>query len=408
MSKFSLFTAELSDSKEQVFEFDDEKGFYYLKFTSIMSEDYSGKYHPEKVVYTGATVGGIHTGGIHKEDAYVSVNETDNGRGYVQYGKCTVNSVTLSENVLKEAKKNPALNRMINGNRISLIKPFTGEQMQRIQNMSIANYNAYSQIELANMQTSRYIPYNESVEVVNFLNKVLDGDITPEATEILSKMKAISNKEKELQRDLQNKAAKERRKKLSVAFSVIVAVVVTILVISKIYSFIKYKPLSDNFNNNNITVEYIQNNYPNLQYDKGALKVFANELEECHKQNDLKRALDILTILAESDVVFGDEKYDNTGRTALNPHISSWFSFTEWIYAQAQSDGQKIPTENHENVDETYEVYGYKLSIKISNIGDIYEVDVSVPSIGWYSICASKKTSANIKFHFQRGGIMVE
>ena len=39
-------------------------------------------YHPGKLVYTGATVGGIHTGGFHKEKAYIS----ERSKGSNKYG----------------------------------------------------------------------------------------------------------------------------------------------------------------------------------------------------------------------------------------------------------------------------------------------------------------------------------
>ena len=212
--------------------------------------------------------------------------------------------------------------------------------------------------------------------------------------------------------------AKEKKKKIIITLSSIAAVVVAIVVMVKIVNYIEYKanyieykPLSDAFNNNQVTVEYIRDNYSNLQYDKGALQVFEKELEKCHKQNDLKRALEILVVLAESDVVFDYEEYDETGNrsTEFNPHISAWFSFTEWIYSQAQSKGQKIPTEDYDGlVDETYEVYGYKVSIKRTTGGHIYEVVVYVPSVGWYEVSASKKSASNRSFHSKRGGVMVD
>ena len=207
------------------------------------------------------------------------------------------------------------------------------------------------------------------------------------------------------------RAAKERKKKIIITLSSIVAIVIAIVVIVKIANYIEYKPLSDAFDENKVTTEYIRKNYSNLQYDKGALQVFEKEFEACHKQNDLKRALEILVILAESDVVFDYVEYDETGNngTYFNPHISAWFSFTEWIYSQAQSKGQKIPTEDYDGyVDATYEVYGYKVSIKESTAGSIYEVDVYVPSIGWYEVSASKKDASNRSFHSKRGGVMVD
>lgn len=196
MSSIFLFSADCGEKGKKVFEVYDTWLSETGKFTVTKSQNYSGTYHPEKVVYTGATVGGVHTGGIHKEEAYVSVKSSSNGNGYIEYfdpsivpiTKVRIDSVTLSERLLNEAKKNPILAEMIVGDTISLIKPFTSEQLQRMQSAVMGGYNAYSQVEIANIQTSRYISYDYCVEVANFLNRALSGEFTPERSEVFEKV----------------------------------------------------------------------------------------------------------------------------------------------------------------------------------------------------------------------------
>ena len=63
------------------------------------------KYEPEKYVYTGATVGGVTTGGIHKEGDYHYISSQENtGRYYFNYCGKTVNKIELSDRLLKMAK----------------------------------------------------------------------------------------------------------------------------------------------------------------------------------------------------------------------------------------------------------------------------------------------------------------
>lgn len=237
------------------------------------------------------------------------------------------------------------------------------------------------------------------IEEINFQEeqKRLEA-IRKEEQERLEAAQKEEAKKRELLR-----VAKRRRKKIIITLSSIIATVIAIVAIVNVSNYIKYKPLSDAFNENKVTTEYIRQNYSNLRCDKGALQVFKKELEACHKQNDLKRALEILVILAESDVAF-DESED------VDTYMHAWFSFTEWVYSQAQSKGKKIPIEDYTVyglVDYTYEVYGYKLSILESEYGDIFEVGVYIPSVGWYEVHADEKNSSNRSYHFERGGVMV-
>lgn len=47
--------------------------------------NHSINYEPEKLVYTGATVGGVHTGGVHKEGGYNYYSGTSTGQYQVYY-----------------------------------------------------------------------------------------------------------------------------------------------------------------------------------------------------------------------------------------------------------------------------------------------------------------------------------
>ncbi|MBR2977121.1 MAG: hypothetical protein IKM36_02455 [Oscillospiraceae bacterium] len=75
--------------------------------------NYSFKYHPEQIVYTGATVGGITTGGFHKEEAYTSVAGCEwsgkftlvyNGNNQVTNDKwCPITKIELTTKQLRES-----------------------------------------------------------------------------------------------------------------------------------------------------------------------------------------------------------------------------------------------------------------------------------------------------------------
>ena len=207
MAKIFLFTANCDGDVNRTFSLDDKNIQLQGKFWVNKSQDYSATYHPEKIVYTGATVGGVHTGGIHKEDAYVSASGSSNGRGYIEhfYYDTTdsikrVDSVTLSDELLKHAKKISAIEDMIDGNVLLLKKPFSQQQMNMLQG-AVSNYNAFSQVDIANMSTSMHMPYWKCVEAAKFLNSAILGEFNPEAKEISEQLK-----QKQMARDKKTKA----------------------------------------------------------------------------------------------------------------------------------------------------------------------------------------------------------
>jgi hypothetical protein len=49
------------------------------EFTVRPKEEFSAQYHPETITYTGVTVGGVHTGGFTKNEAYYSASSKKTG-----------------------------------------------------------------------------------------------------------------------------------------------------------------------------------------------------------------------------------------------------------------------------------------------------------------------------------------
>ncbi len=220
-------------------------------------------------------------------------------------------------------------------------------------------------------------------------------------------------------------AVKKAKKNAIIAVSSIVAVIVAIVVIVKIADYFRYKPLSDALKEDTISVSKITSNYSNIQNDKDALKVFEQELEACHKNNNLKKALEILTALAECDVYFSDWVINSEGNTYadLSPYIQGWDTFIDWMYEETIKNGTKVATENdgvyidqgYDNSDDisaTYEVYGYKISVEMGyNSQEVYRLLLYIPSEGWYKLDQSTKYydgGSNVGYHRRHGGVMVD
>ena len=230
MGKIFLFTANCENDTKRDFSLDDKKIELQGEFWVSKSQNYSATYHPEKLVYTGATVGGVHTGGIHKEEAYVSSSGSYNGRGYIEHfyydttnTKKRVDSITLSDKLLKEAKKISAIADMIEGNVLLLKKPFSHEQMNVLQG-AVSNYNAFSQVNIANMSTSMHLPYWKCVEAAKFLNKAILGEYNLEAKEISEQLK-------------QKKEIRDRKNKVGNFFGCLILLLPVLLVLALIISW---------------------------------------------------------------------------------------------------------------------------------------------------------------------------
>ena len=218
---------------------------------------------------------------------------------------------------------------------------------------------------------------------------------------------------------------KAKRRNTVISLSVVGAVIAAFIVSICVVRHNRYKPLNEALSSDVINAAAITAQYHDLQHDKGALKVFKKHLEQCHKDNDLQRALVILAALAKCDVYFSDWVINSQGNTYrdLSTYIQGWDTFINWIYRETVRNGQQIEpiTEGvlvdmgydiSDDVQETYEIYGYTLSVDNENDPDEpYRLFLYVPTKGWYKLDQSAKYfegGNNIGFHRREGGVMVD
>lgn len=95
--------------------------------------NHSINYEPEKLVYTGATVGGVHTGGVHKEGGYNYYSGTstgqyqvyyDNGDRYDTYTNRTLGGVEkvklTNSQMIAQARANGFISKYLQGDTLVL------------------------------------------------------------------------------------------------------------------------------------------------------------------------------------------------------------------------------------------------------------------------------------------------
>lgn len=215
------------------------------------------------------------------------------------------------------------------------------------------------------------------------------------------------------------------KKKAILIASAGAAAVIAIIILVNVFNYVRFKPLKDVLAGDVISSSDIKVNYSNLQDNKKALKIFKKELEKCHDNNDLEKALAILTAMAENDVNFSDVVVGADGNfdEELNPYIMAWDTFVNWMYVETLRNGQEIPAEKEgvysergynegKNVTETYYIHGYKLSAdNDDNDAEPYILLLYIPSEKfWYRIDQSAKYfdgGNNIVYHKSHGGVMV-
>ena len=101
--------------------------------------NYAFTYHPERTVYTGATVGGVTTGGFHTEKAHHTYSVSPSDKYVLNYiwlsesSPSAIKEIQLESQVLiEEARKTPVVQSFLECNKLNLQKPMSKETAERI------------------------------------------------------------------------------------------------------------------------------------------------------------------------------------------------------------------------------------------------------------------------------------
>lgn len=84
------------------------------------------KYNPAKIVYTGATVGGVTTGGFHTEEEHYALGSGGKSGKYYLRAKLSagkymsIDRIHLTDELVEEAKQNPNVKKFLRGKTLVL------------------------------------------------------------------------------------------------------------------------------------------------------------------------------------------------------------------------------------------------------------------------------------------------
>ncbi len=128
-------------------------------------------YHPSKYVYTGVSVGGVHTGGVSDVGNYYSKEKwhTSKKQLWINYKPeyYTVDALYLSESALKLAEKDPVMKNFItNGNELVLenskrtYSTYEMEAYRKSSNgVSIMQAQSYESVALTGEQVNAVLAF---------------------------------------------------------------------------------------------------------------------------------------------------------------------------------------------------------------------------------------------------------
>lgn len=88
-------------------------------------QDYTEHYEPEKLVYTGATVGGVHTGGFHTAGGYHYTKPAATGKYQIRFDNTEISAliteIKLTDpKVVKKAQRDPFIQQFLSGDTLVL------------------------------------------------------------------------------------------------------------------------------------------------------------------------------------------------------------------------------------------------------------------------------------------------
>lgn len=108
----------------------------YMKLWNVPAEYRTD--HPAELVYTGATVGGVHMGGFHVEEAYTTSRNIGSDRYVIWFTSgddaFIVKKVVLfDEDLIREAKSNSQLRQFLKGDTLVLRNNDSKCQMDNLE-----------------------------------------------------------------------------------------------------------------------------------------------------------------------------------------------------------------------------------------------------------------------------------
>lgn len=109
-----------------------------LVFSAENAPDFTVHFKPEQWVYTGVSVGGVHTGGFHKEGGYHYAKPAHTGKYVIVFDNCIDHAIVdririLDPKVLQLAKENAFISQFLDGDILELKHDFVHKNEAKVK-----------------------------------------------------------------------------------------------------------------------------------------------------------------------------------------------------------------------------------------------------------------------------------
>ncbi len=153
------------------------------------------KYNPSQAVYTGATVGGITTGGVHYTQPSYSMSSSNTSRGYIiaklENVEFTVDHIAFSDYTQQRFKRDSQFRSLAGNGEVKCSADGTLSKMLVEASMAAQSY-ADKMNALSGAADYNRLPYSDCQRIASLLFRVISGETPPSDEEIYAMADALS------------------------------------------------------------------------------------------------------------------------------------------------------------------------------------------------------------------------
>lgn len=153
-------------------------------------------HHPSQAVYTGATVGGVSTGGVHYTKEGYSQKVTTSNRGQVRVNICgsefVAETIFINKDVANRFKRDP----LCKAGKSCILCYDAVYDATSYLTRAVTRKDYASQMNAASVaMNQRYLPYEECQEIAKLVNRILRFDLPPSDEEVYAEAVELAERD---------------------------------------------------------------------------------------------------------------------------------------------------------------------------------------------------------------------
>lgn len=154
-------------------------------------------YSPSEMVYTGVTVGGVHTGGIHQtEECYYEKSHTS-GKGYIEVSteaeEFTVKRIIMAPHTREQFRRDKAYRDLVDYSGTINCYKNTDIGRRLVDTAIVGDGDIYHRMQLLSMAVDEErLDYGQCIKIANLLGRIINGEYPPDDAVLYANAEALS------------------------------------------------------------------------------------------------------------------------------------------------------------------------------------------------------------------------